>query len=54
MDRLAYYIASTDNQFGFKSKHGTDLCIYALKEIVHRYRSRNSILHVFPGCVKSL
>ena len=42
MDRLAYYIASTDNQFGFKSKHGTDLCIYALKEIVHRYRSRNS------------
>ncbi len=42
MDRLAEYIVSTDNQFGFKNKHGTDLCIYALKEIVHRYRSRNS------------
>ncbi len=42
MDRLAEYIVSTDNQFGFKNKHGTDLCIYALNEIVHRYRSRNS------------
>lgn len=31
MDRIAEYIASTDNQLGFKSKHGTDLCIYALK-----------------------
>ena len=28
MDRLTEYIALTDNQFGFKSKHGTDLCIY--------------------------
>ncbi len=31
------------NQFGFKSKHGTDMCIYALKEIVLKYRSMNSL-----------
>lgn len=24
-------ISSTDNQFGFKPKHGTDMCIYFLK-----------------------
>ena len=42
MDRLADYTISSDNQFGFKNKHGTDLCIYALKEIVQQYRARNS------------
>ncbi len=36
------FINSTDNQFGFKAKHGTDLCIYALKEIVNKYRDNNS------------
>ena len=25
------YLTSSDNQFGFKSCHSTDLCIYALK-----------------------
>lgn len=31
---LERHVKTTDNQFGFKNKHGTDLCIYALKEIV--------------------
>ena len=26
------YLTSCDNQFGFKSSHSTDLCIYTLKE----------------------
>ncbi len=42
LDRLNVFINSTDNQFGFKAKHGTDLCIYALKEIVNKYRDKNS------------
>ena len=25
------YLTTSDNQFGFKSCHSTDLCIYALK-----------------------
>lgn len=33
---------NSDNQFGFKAKHGTDLCIYALKEIVNKYRDKHS------------
>ncbi len=42
LDRLNVFINSTDTQFGFKAKHGTDLCIYALKEIVHKYRDKKS------------
>ena len=29
------------NQFGFKKKHGTDQCIYVLKEIIDLYRTLN-------------
>ena len=34
LDRVSIYLSSCDNQFGFKPKHGTDMCKYALKEIV--------------------
>ena len=44
MDRLKEFTVTTDNQFGFKKKHGTDLCIYTLKEIVSQYRSHNSTI----------
>lgn len=44
LDRLQMYILTTDNQFGFKSKHSKDMCIYALKEIVLKYRSQNSTI----------
>ena len=30
--RLDEYLWTTDNQFGFKSRHSTYLCIYALSE----------------------
>ncbi len=36
LDRLELYILTNDNQFGFKRKHGTDMCIYAFKEIVSK------------------
>ena len=39
---LEMFVLTADNQFGFKKKHGTDLCIYALKEIIDRYSSHNS------------
>ena len=44
LDRLSPLISTSDNQFGFKSKHSTDLCIYALKESVESYRSRGSTM----------
>ena len=41
-DRIVYYLSTCHNQFGFKTKHSTDMCIYALKEAVLKYRSLNS------------
>ena len=31
-----------DNQFGFKKKHSTDLCIYTLKNVIEYYRKQRS------------
>ena len=31
LERLSSYLSTTDNQFGFKAKLGTCLCIYSLK-----------------------
>lgn len=42
LDRLQAYLITTDNQFGFKNKHSTDLCIYALKEVVSKYSRHNT------------
>ena len=42
LDRMEYYLFTSDNQFGFKSKHSTDQCIYILKELIEFYRSHNS------------
>ena len=35
------FLVTRPNQFGFKKKHGTDMCIYVLKEIVDAYRALN-------------
>lgn len=40
--RMEKYLLTTDNQFGFKSKHSTDLCIYVLKEAITKYQGHNS------------
>ena len=44
LGRLERFVLSTDNQFGFKQKHSTDLCIFALKEILEKYNRQNSTL----------
>ena len=44
---IGLYIVATDDQFGFKSKHGTDMCIYALKEAVSSYRKHNSTMFMW-------
>ena len=38
LGKMESYFHTADNQFGFKKELGTDLCIYALKEIVNLYR----------------
>ena len=32
--KCAEYLSTSDNQFGFKSHHSTDICIYSLKELL--------------------
>ena len=46
LDRLSEYLDTMGNQFGFKPKLGTDMCIYSLKEIIGSYSQLN-------GCVFS-
>lgn len=42
LDLIDDYLFTHDNQFGFKQKHSTDLCIYTLKNVIEYYRSHNS------------
>ena len=35
-------MTTSQNQFGFKAKLGTELCIYAVKEATHTYMRQNS------------
>ena len=44
LDRMAEHLVTNCNQFGFKPKLGTDMCIYTLKEILDSYKRLN-------GCV---
>ena len=41
-DHTAYSLTTCSNHFGFKAKHSKDMCIYAFKEAVLKYRSLNS------------
>ena len=36
-EKLKDYLTTSDNQFGFKAKHSTDMCIYAVKSVVKYY-----------------
>ena len=40
------YLTACDNQFGFKSCHSTDLCIYTLKEFIEYYKNRGTTVYV--------
>ena len=39
------YLASSDNQFGIKSCHSTDLCIYALTKFIEN-KNRGTTVYV--------
>ncbi|CAL4080264.1 unnamed protein product [Meganyctiphanes norvegica] len=44
LDRIEMQLLTNANQFGFKRGHGTDQCIYVMKELANMYMSRK-------GCV---
>ena len=44
--RLKQYLNTCENQFGFKSGHGTELCIFTLKELLSLYTKASSYMFV--------
>ena len=46
LSKLASVFETSDYQFGFKSHHSTDLCIYTLKEIVEYYKFHSTSVYI--------
>ena len=46
LERYDNLFTTTDNQFGFKKGHSTDMCVYAFKEIVNIYKHHSSPIFV--------
>ena len=44
--RLEEYLWTTNNQFGYKAGHSTDLCVYALTEIKDNFERRSTSVYV--------
>ena len=44
--RIEKFLVTNKNQFGFKKDHGTDQCIYVLKEVINLYSSLNTCLSI--------
>ena len=39
-------LSSSDNQFGFKKKSSTDMCIFAFKQVIEYYRNLSSPVYI--------
>ena len=46
LERIEMYMNTNPNQLGFKRKHGTDQCIYVIKEIIDLYRRLNESVFI--------
>jgi hypothetical protein len=42
LNHIELLIDTSHNQFGFKRKHSTDICVYALKNVIQYYKQHNS------------
>ena len=45
-NRISTFLEISSNQFGFKPKHGTELCVFAFKELLRFYKKHGSAMHV--------
>ena len=52
-ERMEKFLHTSDHQFGFKPKHSTEMCVFALKEIIHYYRSLNTPVYLCFVDIKS-
>ena len=44
--RMEGYLQSTSNQFGFKRKHGTEMCVFVLKKLIRYYIKHGYCMYV--------
>ena len=44
---LEKYLHTHDQQFGFKSQHATDMCIFTVKSVIKYYTKQNSTVLTF-------
>ena len=52
--QIHHYLATTDNQFGFKQQRGTDMCIFLLKQSVSYYVTKDTpVLSAFLDASKT-
>ena len=47
LHKYKFLLHTTDNQFGFKEKHSTDMCIYFLKDLIKYYNVHKSPVFFF-------
>ena len=53
LDVMEPFVVTCDNQFGFKKKHSTEHCIYALKNVISYYNWFGSPVYTcFFRCVE--
>ena len=51
---LAIYLDTDDHQFGFKSQHATDMCIFTVKSVMKYYTKQNiSVFTCFLDAAKA-
>ena len=46
LSKCKHLLYTADNQFGFKAELGTEMCIYALKDIINYYNSQGSAVYL--------
>ena len=44
LNRMDEFLSTNNNQFGLKKKHGTDMCIYVLTEVIAKYQALKQLL----------
>ena len=44
--KCSNYLTTCYKQFGFKASHGSDMCIYTLKEFIEYYKNRGTIINI--------
>ena len=53
LNRMSDFLYTSSNQFGFKSEHSTEMCVFALKEVINYYRCLNTPVYLVFIDIKS-